>query len=125
MKQHRGEIVENVVRRSGLSLTVLSSKLGISRNTLYNYFKTKNLSYDFILRVGSILHYNFAIHFKEMLYKNKEEDLRAEYWELEEKYKKLLEKSNRLLRFLLKKAQDSEQYELYLKLQKFIKNTKI
>lgn len=122
--KHRGEIVERVIRKSGLSLTILAAKLGISRNTLYNRFKEKNLSYDFILTVGSILHYNFALDFPEMLSDTQEPgDVRAELWRLEKKYKSLLEKSNRLLRFLLKKSQDADQYTLYLKIKEFINSS--
>jgi hypothetical protein len=48
------------------------------------------------------------------------EDARAELWKLEKKHKLLLEKYNRLLKFLLKKSQDSDQYALHKKIQEFI-----
>lgn len=90
--QHRGEIIENVVRRSSISFSVLAVKMGISRNTLYNRFKEKNLSYDFILTLGMVLHCNFAIHFPEMKPdRTLPDDACAELSELEKKYKSLLE----------------------------------
>ncbi|MEL6606959.1 MAG: helix-turn-helix domain-containing protein, partial [Bacteroidota bacterium] len=52
MKKHRGEIVEEAVRRSGFSIKKLAERLKISRNTLYNRFKEPELSYDFIAAVG-------------------------------------------------------------------------
>ncbi|HLP34682.1 MAG TPA: hypothetical protein VK133_01685 [Amoebophilaceae bacterium] len=119
--QHRGEIIANVVRRSGISLSVLAAKMGVSRNTLYNRFKESNLSYEFILTLGTVIHYNFAVEFPEMISDTlPPEDARAELWKLEKKHKLLLEKYNRLLKFLLKKSQDSDQYALHKKIQEFI-----
>ncbi|WP_419241686.1 hypothetical protein [Cardinium endosymbiont of Nabis limbatus] len=119
--EHRGAIIEHVVRRSGISLSVLAGKMGISRNTFYNRFKEQNLSYDFILTLGTVLHYNFVVHFPEM--KSDEalpNDVRAELFQLERKYKILLEKYNWLLKFLLKKSQDSDQHALHKQVKEFI-----
>ena len=122
--QHRGAIIENVVRKSGISLSVLAVKMGISRNTLYNRFKDKNLSYDFILALGMVIHYNFTVDFPEMVATDAPpEDARAELWKLEKKYKNLLEKYNRLLKFLLKKSQDVDQHALHKKLKEFINSS--
>lgn len=122
--QHRGEIIENVVRRSGISLSVLAAKMGLSRNTLYNRFKEKNLSYDFILTLGMVIHYNFVVDFPEMRIEGEPpEDARAELWKLEKKYKNLLEKYNRLLKFLLKKSQDVDQHALHKKIKEFINSS--
>ncbi|ROT47480.1 hypothetical protein [Candidatus Cardinium hertigii] len=122
--QHRGQIIENVVRKSGISLSVLAAKMGVSRNTLYNRFKEQNLNYDFILTLGMIIHYNFAVEFPEMrLDTAPPEDARAELWKLEKKYKNLLEKYNRLLKFLLKKSQDTDQHALHKKIKEFINSS--
>ncbi|MGI2257595.1 helix-turn-helix domain-containing protein [Candidatus Cardinium hertigii] len=119
--QHRGEIIENVVRRSGISISVLAEKIGISRNTLYNRFKEKNLSYDFILTLGKVLHYNFAVHFPEMKSdRTLPDNARAELFQLEQKYENLLEKYNWLLKFLLKKSQDTDQHALRKQIKEFI-----
>ncbi|WP_243018252.1 MULTISPECIES: helix-turn-helix domain-containing protein [Candidatus Cardinium] len=122
--QHRGEIIENVVRRSGISLSVLAERMGISRNTLYNRFKEKNLSYDFILTLGMVLHYNFAVHFPEIKSDSAlPEDARAELFQLEQKYKTLLEKYHWLLKFLLKKSQDADQHGLHKKIKELINSS--
>lgn len=124
MQQHRGEIIENVIRRSGISLSVLAEKMGISRNTLYNRFKERNLSYEFILTLGVILHYNFSVHFPEMKSSRiLPEDARSELFQLENKYKTLLEKYHWLLKFLLKKSQDSDQHALHKKIKEFINSS--
>lgn len=122
--QHRGEIIENVVRKSGISLSVLAEKMGISRNTLYNRFKEKNLSYDFILTLGVVLHYNFSVHFPEMKSDSAfPDDVRAELFQLEKKYKSLLEKYNWLLKFLLKKSQEADQHALHKQIKEFINSS--
>ncbi|AWN81975.1 MAG: hypothetical protein NQ127_00675 [Candidatus Cardinium sp.] len=121
---HRGKIIESVVRRSGISISVLAAKMGISRNTLYNRFKEKNLSYDFILALGAVVHYNFAVEFPEMRVDSSSlDDIRAELWRVERKYKNLLEKYNHLLKFLLKKSQDTDQHALHKKIKDFINSS--
>lgn len=66
MKKHRGKALEIAVRRGSYSIKTLAEKLRISRNTLYNKFKDHNLSYDFILQVGDIIHYDFKEDFPEL-----------------------------------------------------------
>jgi len=98
--------------------------MGLSRNTLYNRFKEQNLSYDFILTLGTIIHYNFSLEFPEITSENPPpEDARAELWQLEKKYKSLLEKYNKLLKFLLKKSQDTDQHALHKKIKEFINSS--
>lgn len=109
MDQHRGEILEEIVRKSGYSLKVLAERLKISRNTLYNKFKTYDLSYDFIIRVGEIIHYDFAYEYPEIKTKIGNIDNTqptAELWRMEKKYTQLLERYNKLLGFLLRIAND-------------------
>lgn len=117
MNKHRGEIVEEAIRKSGFSLKKLAERLKISRNTLYNRFKEPALSYEFITAVGSIIHYNFEIDFPEL----EEETNRVgerpvsyverntvELLKLEKKYTNLLERYNELLSILVKVANTNE-----------------
>ena len=64
-KQHRGEILQKVVLKSGVKVSRLYAALGISRATLYRRFEDPNLDFDFIRRVGEITYHNFAEEFKE------------------------------------------------------------
>jgi|SRR6218665_1542277 len=105
---HRGEIVEKVVRNSGIPLSRVAAKMGKSRRWIYNAFETADLSLDFILEFGKILHYDFseeipqiASHrsvFTEKLAPYGEHNI--EYWK--EKYYNLLEEHNALLKQLSK-----------------------
>jgi len=118
---HRGEIVENVVRRSGFSLTKLASKLEISRNTLYNKFRNANLGYRLIQEIGQAIHYDFSLDFPEM---PKEEYVTGKkdnhLITLESKYAVLLEKHIKLLEILVKIANEAEAYSLKQQLNKLI-----
>ena len=110
---HRGQIVEKVIRKSGYSITKLAKKLGISRNTLYNRFENADLSYRFIMEVGNIIHYDFTVDFPTM-----KEEIEAisnipihsvdretlEIWRAESKYILLLEQYSKLLSILAKVA---------------------
>ena len=57
---HRGEIVEKAVRNSGIPLTKVAAKIGKSRRWIYNAFETSDLSLDYVIEFGRILHYDFA-----------------------------------------------------------------
>ena len=122
MQQHRGEIIEAVVRRSGYSLKKLADKLNVSRNTLYNKFGERNLSYEFIVRTGEIIHYDFTYDFKEIKTTiNVDENKHAaNLWRLERKYTHLLERYNILLSFLVRIANDYQLDNLKKDLTKFL-----
>ena len=65
-KQHRGEIVHEVVLKSGVKVSSLYRALGISRPTLYRRFEDPNLSFEFIRQMGEVIYHNFAEEFKEL-----------------------------------------------------------
>lgn len=120
---HRGQIVENIVRKSGYHFTTIAAKLRISRNTLYNRFNNANLSYSFIADIGNIIHYDFSIDIPEM---KKEMDGGTEnpvsslqkssnyskLLRIENKYARLLEKYNKLIAMLVHVANHNELHEL-------------
>jgi len=122
MRQHRGEILEAVIRRSGYSIKALAERLGISRNTIYNKFKEHDLSYDFIVRVGNIIHYDFTHDYPEIktIVSTDKAHHPAELWRLEQKYTRLLERYNKLLGFLVKTANDYHLEKLKREIDKFL-----
>jgi hypothetical protein len=58
--EHRGEIVEKVVRTKGISLTILAKKLGKTRQWLYLVFDNPNVPLDVVLSIGRIIYYDFS-----------------------------------------------------------------
>ncbi|WP_022821882.1 hypothetical protein [Hymenobacter norwichensis] len=64
--KHRGEVVAEAVRKSGVKLTKLHTALGISRPTLYRRFEEANLDFDFIREVGKVISYDFSQEFPEL-----------------------------------------------------------
>jgi DNA-binding Lrp family transcriptional regulator len=134
MQKHRGEIVENVIRKSGFSLKKLSERLGISRNTLYNRFKEPELSYGFIRAVGNIIHYNFEADFVELHEEahavsegpiNYMDRDAVELLRLEKKYTVLLERYNKLLGILVKLANTNELQTLKKEILRFLEENTI
>ena len=101
--QHKGEIIEKAVRASGYPISKLAKKLGKSRKWMYLQFENQNVSIDYIIEIGEIIHYDFLEEINELRryknvfnnspLKNKVEDV--EYWK--DKYLKLLEKHNLLI----------------------------
>ncbi len=123
MKKHRGEIVEDIVRKSGFSLKKLSERLKISRNTLYNRFRDPELSYEFITTVGKIVHYNFTVDFPELETElnNQAHDPWVQYGDndvaellkQEKKYSQLLERYNYLLTMLVRITNDGGELKIF------------
>ena len=107
--QHKGEIQEKAVRDSGIPLTKLTKKLSKSRRWIYNAFENPNVSIDYILEIGKIIHHDFSEDIAELkryrtfaAITNLEEtgsitgDTQSvDYWK--NKYLRLLEKYNEIL----------------------------
>lgn len=105
--QHRGEIVETVVRNSGYSLTKLADRLGKSRRWMYLMFENPNVTLDVILKIGKLINHDFSDEIDE--FKNitesvtyeagvmyKKNDKTVAYWK--EKYYELLEEHHQLMK---------------------------
>lgn len=108
METHRGEILEIAVRKSPYSIKKLAEKLRINRNTIYNRFREHNLDYEFILKVGDIIKYDFQDDFPELrveIYTHIAKHTR-ELWRLEKRYIQLLERYDKLFNFLAKLTHD-------------------
>ena len=103
--QHRGEIVEQAVRQSGLSITVVAKRLRKSRRWMYLMFDNPQVDIDTVLAIGTIIHYDFSADLKELntmrsnSFSDPEDTYNGqtkEYWK--NKYLKLLEDYNELLK---------------------------
>jgi transcriptional regulator with XRE-family HTH domain len=106
-----GQIVEKVVKMDRMSISEISRKLNVSRRTLYNWFETKNLSFDIIEKIGLVIDHDFSEEFPETFPLNKslkngnldmtnlqtKENLSDPIYYWMDKYIKLLERFNEVL----------------------------
>ena len=60
---HQGEILQEAIKNSGISITRIVDELGITRPTIYRKFKEETIDYSFVKRVGEIINHDFSIDF--------------------------------------------------------------
>jgi AcrR family transcriptional regulator len=60
---HQGEIVQEAIKNSGISITRIVEELGITRPTIYRKFKDDTLDAKFVRRIGEIIDYDFTQNF--------------------------------------------------------------
>ena len=116
---HRGELLQKVVKESGISITLLMVKIGYkTRGSFYAHINDPELSFDILFKYGKALHYNFGEHFAEMFdlyvqdssadYKKEPlsldhalvviEKLKEQHYNLLVKYEQLLEKMEEMVK---------------------------
>jgi AcrR family transcriptional regulator len=60
---HQGEIMQDAIKNSGISITRIVEELGITRPTIYRKFKDDTLDAKFVRRIGEIIGHDFAHDF--------------------------------------------------------------
>lgn len=60
---HQGEILQEVIKNSGFSITRIVEEMGITRPTIYRKFKEAALDYNFVSRIGEIINHDFSNEF--------------------------------------------------------------
>lgn len=60
---HQGEILQEAIKNSGISITRIVEELGITRPTIYRKFKEETIDYTFVKKVGDIINHDFANNF--------------------------------------------------------------
>ena len=63
---HQGEILQEAIKNSGISITRIVEELGITRPTIYRKFKDDTLDYAFVKRVGDIIGHDFSNDFTSL-----------------------------------------------------------
>ncbi|WP_185816824.1 helix-turn-helix domain-containing protein [Hymenobacter metallilatus] len=63
---HQGEILQEAIKNSGISITRIVDELGITRPTIYRKFKDDTLDYGFVKRVGEIIGHDFSQDFTSL-----------------------------------------------------------
>lgn len=119
---HQGEILQEAIKNSGISITRIVDGLGITRPTIYRKFKEETLDYAFVKRVGDLIGHDFSGDFtvvqqvslpfatqrtdvtslhsvtgKSAIVSQPEPDLTKQLFALQTKYISLLEAYNELL----------------------------
>lgn len=57
---HQGEILQEAIKNSGISITRIVDELGITRPTIYRKFKEETIDYGFVKKVGDIINHDFS-----------------------------------------------------------------
>ena len=60
---HQGEILQEAIKNSGISITRIVEEMGITRPTIYRKFKDDTIAYDFVKKVGDIIGHDFSQDF--------------------------------------------------------------
>ncbi|MBC6700062.1 helix-turn-helix domain-containing protein [Hymenobacter puniceus] len=60
---HQGEILQEAIKNSGISITRIVDGLGITRPTIYRKFKDETLDYSFVKKVGDLIGHDFSNDF--------------------------------------------------------------
>jgi AcrR family transcriptional regulator len=57
---HQGEILQEAIKNSGISITRIVEELGITRPTIYRKFKDDTLDANFVKNIGQIIGHDFS-----------------------------------------------------------------
>jgi DNA-binding Lrp family transcriptional regulator len=60
---HQGEILQEAIKNSGISITRIVEELGITRPTIYRKFKEETVDYNIVKRIGEIINHDFSNDF--------------------------------------------------------------
>lgn len=60
---HQGEILQEAIKNSGISITRIVEELGITRPTIYRKFKDDTLDANFVKSIGLIIGHDFSQDF--------------------------------------------------------------
>lgn len=65
IKNHKGQLLDSTVRKSGMTITAVARAAGYDRSTFYNHIKEDKLPYKIILRYGKALKHDFSDEYPE------------------------------------------------------------
>ncbi len=108
--QHRGELLKEAIKDSGVPLTRIVKKLNKSRRWLYNQFLLPDVPLDILIEIGRIIHVDFSNKVQQLKPDSKNSFLfldgseegygnnSAQFWK--DKYMALLEEYTNVLKSL-------------------------
>ena len=112
---HRGEVLQNAISKSGVSVTLAAKRAGYSRSSYYNHILDPQLDFSILKDYGKAIRHDFSVDIPEMQTMHMEEDnetyvkpatleqaiKEAERWR--QKYYNLLEKYHHLIEEKIKR----------------------
>ncbi len=60
---HQGEILQEAIKNSGISITRIVEELGITRPTIYRRFKDETLDANFVKKISLVIGHDFSQDF--------------------------------------------------------------
>ncbi|UOQ98086.1 helix-turn-helix domain-containing protein [Hymenobacter sp. 5317J-9] len=63
---HQGEILQDAIKNSGISITRIVEEMGITRPTIYRKFKEETVDYSFVKKIGDIINHDFSNDFTSL-----------------------------------------------------------
>lgn len=63
---HRGKLLEQAIRQSGIPVKEMAEYIGVSRNKLYDIFKREHVELDILLKVGKRINRNIIYEIPEI-----------------------------------------------------------
>ena len=130
-KKHQGQVVRQAIKDSGFKIVFIAKSLRIGRNKIYEQFEKETLSPYFLYRLGCIIHHDFVDDFPELehnaVYEEAKKDAKKfvsladkELGKLHVKYYTLLEDYTKLLKFLVRIANEYSLIPLKEKIELFL-----
>lgn len=65
-KKHKGEYLNSVVRKRGITIKALTASAGFDRTTYYHHIADPHLPYKVIARYGEVLNFDFSGEYPEI-----------------------------------------------------------
>jgi hypothetical protein len=97
---HMGQLLERAIRKTGFRITEIAAALGISRRTIYNWFKLEVIDESIMGRISDVIRHDFSSGKPNAMISLRNADsspLKDDaYWK--DKYKNLLERYSNLIK---------------------------
>lgn len=65
IKKHKGELLDSIVRNSGMTIKAVAKAAGYDRTSYYNHILEPQLPYKIISRYGEALRHDFSNEYPE------------------------------------------------------------
>ena len=130
-KKIKGQIVEEIIRNGGYKISLIAERLSMSRATLYKKFRSDNLTDLFLFNLGKVIRFDFSEVFPELRnsifyetasdkqHQSKQHKMQ-DLHNLRDKYAKILEDYNKLLKFLVELMDENEYHSVKREISLFV-----